>query len=170
MLPRISSCLAKLMAVVSRHQHPRYRQNLLPPKILKGMVKMVIPSVLTKTHMAVVGTLTSLLAPGCGSALSWGAGNEDKERLLMRNRVRRFYKQKGMLSLESIQICTCHLTTLYSDKTIGFLLPFIQSFKNDIYCTVLHHLRPQISHSTPDILPDLNTDLILKQSSFSIRK
>lgn len=43
---------------------------------------MGIPSVLTKTHIAVVGTLTSLLAPGCGSALSWGAGNEDKERLL----------------------------------------------------------------------------------------
>lgn len=77
--PRIPSCLAVLIEFQDIGSHI---EDSLPPKSEQRMAEQRIPSVLTKTHMAVVGTLTSLLAPGCGSTLSWGAGIEDRERLL----------------------------------------------------------------------------------------
>jgi hypothetical protein len=42
-------------------------------------------SILTKTHKAVVGTLTSLPETGWVSILSWGTGKEETERLLRNN-------------------------------------------------------------------------------------
>lgn len=71
-----------------------------------------VQGILTKTYMAVVGTLTSLPEAGWVSTLSWGVGMEETERLLRNNTKSRHYTGLFRISLYQTAKQTSRTTLL----------------------------------------------------------
>lgn len=95
-----------------------------------------VQGILTKTYMAVVGTLTSLPEAGWVSTLSWGAGMEETERLLRNNRKSRHYTGLFRISVYQTAKYTSR-TTLLKQCAVLIAVVFLDPPKSRIHIILL---------------------------------
>lgn len=122
-----------------------------------------VQGILTKTYMAVVGTLTSLPEAGWVSTLSWGAGMEETERLLRNNTKSKHYTGLFRISVYQTAKETSRMTLL-KQCAVLIAVVFLDPPKSRIHIImsgVSTHLTFLFANSWAS---KPNTDTILNQS------
>lgn len=127
---------------------------------------VLVQGILTKTYMAVVGTLTSLPEAGWVSTLSWGAGTEETERLLRNNTKSRHYTGLFRISVYQTAKQTSRTTLLKQCACVNSCCLSRPSKIQDSYH--LTHMTGVSTHLTflfaNSRVSKPNTDTILNQS------